>query len=128
MSVATTNIKDVFKINIKPRHDSLTDQYHRIFMVKLLLISSFVMGISWFNISCLVVGMNIYILLNFLNRFSKIDYIQKMNSKEIFLSRNLSLVFFWNLCVTYLTFQCTSIKRIITLFLGRFQKITKCFL
>ena len=128
MSVATTNIKDVFKININPRHDSLTDQYHRIFMVKLLLISSFLMGIGWFNVSCLVVGMNIYILLNFLNRFSKIDYIQKMNSKEIFLSRNLRLVFFRNLCVTYLTFQCTSIKRIITLFLGRFQKITKCFL
>ena len=128
MSVATTYIKYVFKINIKPRHDSLTDQYHRIFMVKLLLISSFLMGISWFNVSCLVVGMNIYILLNFLNRFSKIDYIQKMNSKEIFLSRNLRLVFFRNLCVTYLTFQCTSIKRIITLFLGRFQKITKCFL
>ena len=61
MSFATKDFKDIFKIKIKPRHDSLTDQYHRIFMVKLLLISSLVMGISWFkdSVNCLVPGMDI---------------------------------------------------------------------
>ena len=61
MSFATKDFKDIFKIKIKPRHDSLTDQYQRIFMVKLLLISSLVMGISWFkdSVNCLVPGMGI---------------------------------------------------------------------
>ena len=61
MSFATKDFKDIFKRKIKPKHDSLTDQYHRIFMVKLLLISSLVMGISWFkdSVNCLVPSMDI---------------------------------------------------------------------
>lgn len=60
MSLAQETIEGIFKIKIRPSLDSLTDQYHRTFMVKLLLISSLVMGIHWFNdsISCLAVGMS----------------------------------------------------------------------
>ncbi|XP_057309105.1 innexin inx3-like [Hydractinia symbiolongicarpus] len=49
MSVAATEIKDLFKIKIKPRHDSYSDQYNRIFMVKILLACTIVFGISWYK-------------------------------------------------------------------------------
>ena len=81
MSFATKDLKDIFKIKIKPRHDSLTDQYHRIFMVKLLLISSLVMGISWFkdSVNCLVPGMDIAQKMKFSikNFFTKCDQIRR---------------------------------------------------
>lgn len=56
MSMAATDIKGMITIKIKPRHDGHTDQYNRIFMVKLLMISSLIMGISWFqdSIHCIV--------------------------------------------------------------------------
>jgi len=56
MAMVATDIKELFKISIKPRHDTITDQYNRIFMVKLLLACTIVTGISWYNdkINCLI--------------------------------------------------------------------------
>jgi len=56
MAMVATDLKQMLSINIKPRHDSLTDQYNRIFMVKILMISSLIMGVSWFkdSINCIV--------------------------------------------------------------------------
>ena len=56
--MVATDIKSMLSISIKSRHDSYTDQYNRIFMVKLLLVSSLIMGISWFqdSINCMVPG------------------------------------------------------------------------
>ena len=58
MAMVATDIKSMLSISIKSRHDSHTDQYNRIFMVKLLLVSSLIMGISWFqdSINCMVPG------------------------------------------------------------------------
>lgn len=58
MAMVATDIKSMLSISIKSRHDSHTDQYNRIFMVKLLLVSSLIMGISWFqdSIHCMVPG------------------------------------------------------------------------
>ena len=58
MAMVATDIKSMLSISIKSRHDSYTDQYNRIFMVKLLLVSSLIMGISWFqdSINCMVPG------------------------------------------------------------------------
>jgi len=56
MAMVATDIKGMLSISIKSRHDGYTDQYNRIFMVKLLLVSSLIMGLSWYqdSINCLV--------------------------------------------------------------------------
>lgn len=56
MSLITNNIKNILNIKIKARHDSYTDQYMRIFMVKMCVVSSLVMGVDWFHdtVSCMV--------------------------------------------------------------------------
>jgi len=56
MAMVATDIKGMLSISIKSRHDGYTDQYNRIFMVKLMLVSSLIMGISWFqdSINCMV--------------------------------------------------------------------------
>ncbi|XP_066925725.1 innexin inx2-like [Clytia hemisphaerica] len=56
MSLITNNIKTILNIKIKARHDSYTDQYMRIFMVKMCVVSSLVMGVDWFHdtVSCMV--------------------------------------------------------------------------
>lgn len=56
MSLISGSIKDVLSIKIKYRHDGCTDQFSRIFMVKMFLISSLVMSIEFFNdtVSCIV--------------------------------------------------------------------------
>lgn len=56
MAMVATDIKGMLSISIKSRHDSHTDQYNRIFMVKLCLVCSLIMGISWFqdSINCIV--------------------------------------------------------------------------
>jgi len=56
MSIITGNIKDILEIKIKARHDSYTDQFSRIFMTKVFLISSLVMGVEWFHdsVACMV--------------------------------------------------------------------------
>uniref|UniRef100_A0A7M5X4M6 Innexin n=1 Tax=Clytia hemisphaerica TaxID=252671 RepID=A0A7M5X4M6_9CNID len=56
MALVASDIKGMLSITIKSRHDSHTDQYNRIFMVKILLVTSLVMGISWYSdsISCII--------------------------------------------------------------------------
>ena len=56
--VIASDIKDLITINIKHRHDDLSDQYNRVFMVKLCLVSSLIMSVSWFkdSIKCIVPG------------------------------------------------------------------------
>lgn len=56
MAMIAGDIKGMLTIKIKPRHDGMSDQYSRIFMVKILLISSFIMSISWYkdSIQCIV--------------------------------------------------------------------------
>ena len=52
----TGGIKDLLAVKIKPRHDPLCDQYSRIFMVKLLLVCTILIGVNEYNdtISCIV--------------------------------------------------------------------------
>ena len=56
MSMITGNIKSLLKIKFKARHDNCTDQYNRIFMVKMAMISSMLLGLNWFKdtIKCVV--------------------------------------------------------------------------
>ena len=56
MSMITGNIKSLLKIKFKARHDNYTDQYNRIFMVKMAMISSMLLGLNWFKdtIKCTV--------------------------------------------------------------------------
>jgi len=58
MAMVATDIKGMLSISIKSRHDSHSDQYNRIFMVKLMLVCTLVMGISWYSdsISCIIPG------------------------------------------------------------------------
>ena len=49
MSLITGNIKKLLQLKFKKRHDSLTDQYNRIFMVKMFMISSMILGLNWFK-------------------------------------------------------------------------------
>ena len=52
------DLKELLTIKIKSRYDNFTDQYHRIMMVKILLVCSLIMGLSWFkdSINCIVPG------------------------------------------------------------------------
>jgi len=54
--IAGENLKDLVSIKLKTRYDNFADQFHRILVVKLFLVCSFVMGFSWFtdSISCIV--------------------------------------------------------------------------
>lgn len=56
----TSSITHLISIKIKPRHDSITDQYNRIFMVKLCLIASAIIGVNYFNdkVTCIVANSN----------------------------------------------------------------------
>jgi len=58
MAMVATDLKGMLSISIKSRHDSHSDQYNRIFMVKLMLVCCVVMGISWYSdsISCIIPG------------------------------------------------------------------------
>ena len=58
MSMITGNIKSLLKIKFKARHDNYTDQYNRIFMVKMAMISSMILGLNWFKdtITCIIPG------------------------------------------------------------------------
>ena len=54
----TANIKSLLQVKFKARHDSYTDQYNRIFMVKMAMISSMILGLNWFKdtITCIIPG------------------------------------------------------------------------
>lgn len=56
MAMVATDLKGMLSISIKSRHDSHSDQYSRIFMIKLLLVCTVVMGISWYSdsITCII--------------------------------------------------------------------------
>lgn len=59
MSGVTGDIKKLFNYKYKKRDDSLTDQYNRLFMTKVMLIAASLTGISWYSdeIKCLVPGL-----------------------------------------------------------------------
>jgi len=54
----TGSIKGLLQIKFKARHDSFTDQYNRIFMVKMAMVSSMLLGLNWFKdtITCIIPG------------------------------------------------------------------------
>ncbi|XP_065649982.1 innexin inx2 [Hydra vulgaris] len=56
MSIITGNLKSLLTIKFKPRHDTFTDQFNRIFMVKMAMVASFLLGLNWFKdtITCIV--------------------------------------------------------------------------
>ena len=56
MSMITGNIKSLLQVKFKARHDTYTDQFNRILMVKMAMISSMLLGLNWFKdtISCIV--------------------------------------------------------------------------
>ena len=58
MSFVATDLKGLLTLNIKSRHDGYFDQYNRIFMVKLLMVTTIVMGLSWYgdSINCIIPG------------------------------------------------------------------------
>jgi len=60
MSMVAGSIKEIVSIKIKARHDSISDQYNRIFMVKMCIISSAIIGVNYFNdkVSCIVANSN----------------------------------------------------------------------
>ena len=49
------NLKDILTIKIKSRHDSYSDQFNRIFMTKIYLLASVLIGIDYFHdsVSCI---------------------------------------------------------------------------
>lgn len=51
-------LKDVMTLKFKPRHDHFSDQFNRIFMTKMLLIASFIMGVDYFSdsVNCMIPG------------------------------------------------------------------------
>ncbi|XP_066925423.1 uncharacterized protein [Clytia hemisphaerica] len=52
----TDSIKQILSVKIKPRHDSYSDQFSRIFMVKIMMISALLVGLSWYTdkINCII--------------------------------------------------------------------------
>ena len=52
----TNDIKDLLTITLKPRHDPIGDQYSRIFMVKVLLVCTMVIGVNQYKdtVSCII--------------------------------------------------------------------------
>jgi len=54
----TGSIKGLLQIKFKARHDSLTDQFNRIFMVKMAMVSSMLLGLNWFKdtMTCVIPG------------------------------------------------------------------------
>ena len=58
MSFIATELKKIFSVKFKPRHDSLTDQYNRLFIMKMIIACSLITGINWFKdpLDCIVPG------------------------------------------------------------------------
>lgn len=56
MNIITGSIKDTISIKMKHRHDDFTDQFSRIFMAKMFIISSLIMSVDFFSdkVSCIV--------------------------------------------------------------------------
>ena len=49
-------LKDILTVTFKHRHDSYSDQFNRIFMTKMLLIASIVIGVDYFSdqVNCMI--------------------------------------------------------------------------
>lgn len=56
MSLISGNLKDILSIKLKQRHDSISDQFNRILMVKMLVIFSIVTSMEFFSdkVSCIM--------------------------------------------------------------------------
>ena len=56
MTHLPANLRDILSWEIKPRYDSVTDQYSRIFMPKIFVICSLICGMNYFNdkVTCLI--------------------------------------------------------------------------
>lgn len=56
MGFIAGDLKSLLTIKAKPRYDTLANQYNRIFMVKLLMVATIVMGFSWYtdSITCII--------------------------------------------------------------------------
>lgn len=54
----TDSIKQILTVSIKPRTDAYTDQYSRIFMVKLTMVGALLVGLNWYTdkITCIQPG------------------------------------------------------------------------
>ena len=63
MTVAA-DMKSLFQVTRKKRFDSLTDQYQRIFMVKLLLACSIITGLAWYGDKINCVNPGKYVCIN----------------------------------------------------------------
>jgi len=59
MAIAA-DVKDMLSIKMKHRHDSFTDQFTRILLMKLMLLGAFFIGMNWFSdsINCIMPGTN----------------------------------------------------------------------
>lgn len=57
-----SDLKDIFTIRLKERQDAYTDQFSRIFMVKILLMSSILMGVDWFQdtVNCMIPNVDLH--------------------------------------------------------------------
>ncbi|XP_057310138.1 innexin inx2-like [Hydractinia symbiolongicarpus] len=108
MAMVATDIKGMLSISIKSRHDSYTDQYNRMFMVKILLACSLVMGISWFqdSIHCIVPDSHkvsgdfissacwiqgVYVYRELINEMGKVGYFgipKDINNDGIYIGRD----------------------------------------
>ncbi|XP_065677775.1 uncharacterized protein LOC124818348 isoform X1 [Hydra vulgaris] len=55
MSTITNDIKKLINFKYKSRNDSITDQFNRVLMMKIMLIGAFLTGMSWYKdeIKCL---------------------------------------------------------------------------
>ena len=49
MSLIAGSIKSILAVKLKTRHDSYTDQVSRIFVAKMFIVASLVLGVDWFQ-------------------------------------------------------------------------------
>ena len=56
MALLAESISTIVAVKIKERHDSFTDQYNRLFMVKMCVLSSALIGFNYFHdsVSCII--------------------------------------------------------------------------
>ena len=47
MSGVTGDIKRLFNFKYKSRNDSITDQFNRVLMMKIMLVAAFLTGMNW---------------------------------------------------------------------------------
>jgi len=45
----TDSVKDILTVKIKPRHDSYSDQFSRILMVKVMMVGTLLVGLNWYS-------------------------------------------------------------------------------